>query len=74
MIFLLLSVKVNVSVLSQFPPFDLMTTCHHILVLFSASLDSISLPNKVSEALAHPVWRSVMIKEMDALTDIVLGT
>ena len=36
---------------------------------FIASLDSISLPNKVSEALAPPSWRSVMIEEMDALTD-----
>ena len=35
---------------------------------FIASLDSISLPNKVSEALAHHGWRSDMIKEMDALT------
>ena len=35
---------------------------------FIASLDSISLPNKVSKALAHPGWRSAMI-EMDALTD-----
>ena len=36
---------------------------------FVASVDSISLPNKVSEALAHPGWRSAMIEEMDALTD-----
>ena len=36
---------------------------------FIASLDSISLPNKVSEALAHPGWRSAMIEEMDVLTD-----
>ena len=36
---------------------------------FIASLDSISLPDKVSEALAHPGWRSAMIEEMDALTD-----
>ena len=36
---------------------------------FIASLDSISLPNKVSEALTHPGWRSAMIEEMDALTD-----
>ena len=36
---------------------------------FIASLDSISLPNKVSEALTHPGWHSTMIKEMDALTD-----
>ena len=38
---------------------------------FIASLDSISLPHKVSEVLAHPGWRSVMIEEMDALTDNV---
>ena len=36
---------------------------------FIASLDSISLPNKVSEAVAHPGWRSVMIEKMDVLTD-----
>ena len=36
---------------------------------FITSLDSISLPNKVSKALAHPGWRSAMIEEMDALTD-----
>ena len=34
---------------------------------FIASLDSISLPNKVYEALAHLGWRSAMIEEMDAL-------
>ena len=37
--------------------------------LFIVSLDSISLPNKVSDALAHPGWRSAMIEEMDALID-----
>ena len=36
---------------------------------FIASLDYISLSNKISEALAHPGWRSVMIEEMDVLTD-----
>ena len=36
---------------------------------FIASLDSISLPHKVSEALAHPGWHSAMIEEMDALID-----
>ena len=36
---------------------------------FIASVDSISLPNKASEALTHPGWRSVIIEEMDALTD-----
>ena len=36
---------------------------------FIASLDSISLQNKVSEALTHSGWRSAMIEEMDALTN-----
>ena len=36
---------------------------------FIASLDSISLPNKVSKALAYPGWRNAMIEEMVALTD-----
>ena len=36
---------------------------------FIASLDSISLPNKVSETLAHLGWHSAMIKEINALTD-----
>ena len=36
---------------------------------FIASLDSISLPNKVYEALAYPGWCSAMIEEMDPLTD-----
>ena len=36
---------------------------------FIASFDSISLPNKVFEALAHRGWRNAMIEEMDALND-----
>ena len=36
---------------------------------FIASLDSISLPNKVYEALACPGWRSAMIEEMNALAN-----
>ena len=36
---------------------------------FIASLDYISLSNKVFEALAHVSWRSAMIKEMDFLTN-----
>ena len=36
---------------------------------FIASLDSISLPNKVYEALTHPGWHSAMIEKIDALTD-----
>ena len=46
-------------------------TCSFIVLspLIITSLDSISLPNKVSKVLAHLGWRSVMIEEMDALTD-----
>ena len=36
---------------------------------FIASLNSILLPNKVFEALAHFGWRTAMIDEMDVLTD-----
>ena len=36
---------------------------------FIASLDFISLPNTVYEALSHPVWRSAMVDEMQALDD-----
>ena len=36
---------------------------------FIASFESISLPNKVFEALAHPGWHSAMIEESDALTE-----
>ena len=31
---------------------------------FIASLDSISLPNTICEALSHPGWHSAMVKEM----------
>ena len=41
---------------------------HSCSCSYIVSLDSISLPNKVSEAFAHPSWRNAMI-EMDALTD-----
>ena len=34
---------------------------------FIASLDSISLSNKVSEALAHPGWLRAIIEEMDVV-------
>ena len=37
--------------------------------MFIASLDSISLPNKVSEVLAHSGWLGAMIEEIDVLTD-----
>ena len=36
---------------------------------FIASLDSISLPNIVCEALSHSGWRSAMVEEMQALDD-----
>ena len=36
---------------------------------FIASLDSISLPHNVREALSHPGWLSTMVKEMQALDD-----
>ena len=36
---------------------------------FIASLDSISLPNTVREALSHICWRSAMVEEMQALND-----
>ncbi|CAH9055335.1 unnamed protein product [Cuscuta epithymum] len=34
---------------------------------FIASIDSISIPKSVKEALAHPEWRLAMIEEMNAL-------
>ena len=34
---------------------------------FIASLDSISFPNTVREALSHPGWRSAMMEGMQAL-------
>ena len=36
---------------------------------FIASLDSISIPKTVCEALSHPSWRSAMVEEMQALDD-----
>ena len=36
---------------------------------FIASLDSISLPNIVCEALSHLGWHSAMVNEMQALDD-----
>ena len=35
----------------------------------STSLDLISLPHTVHEALSHPGWRSAMVEEMQALDD-----
>ena len=36
---------------------------------FIASLDSISLPNTIREALSHPDWRSAMVEDMHVLDD-----
>ena len=36
---------------------------------FTTSLDSISLPNTIREALSHPGWRSAVVEEMQALDD-----
>ena len=36
---------------------------------FVVTLDSISLPNTVHEALSHLGWRSAMIEEMNVLDD-----
>ena len=54
MIFQLLFVKVNVSVLTQSLCLFLINICHFPLVpLLHTSIDSISLPNIVCEALSH---------------------
>ena len=68
MIFLLLFVKINVSVLTKFPHFVLITICHHISVLLLHPW-ILSLPNTVCEALSHPGWRSAMVEEMQAFDD-----
>ena len=68
MIFRLLSLKVNVSVLTQSLCLFPITICRlplipllHLLILF--------LPNTVREALSHPGWRSTMVDEMQDLDD-----
>ena len=63
MIFQLLFVKVNVSVLTQSLHLS-SSSCS-----FIASLDSISLPNVVCEALSHFGWCSAMVEEIQALDD-----
>ena len=52
--------------ISSFCSYDRLSTQSCSFIAF---LDSISLPNKVFEALAHPGWRSAMIEEMDVLID-----
>ena len=36
---------------------------------FIASLDSISIPKTIHEAISHPHWHNAMIEEMNALDD-----
>ena len=52
--------------ISSFCSYDHLSSCSYS---FIASLDSISVPNKVFEALTHPGWRNAMIEEMDVLID-----
>ena len=70
MIFLLISVKVNVSVLTQF--LNLFLIYNHFSsssCSFIAFLDYISLPNTVRQALSYPSWSSAMVDVMQALDD-----
>ena len=41
----------------------------HSSCSFIASLDSITIPKTVHEAISHPGWRNAIIKEMNALDD-----
>ena len=53
-------------------PISLFVSYNHLSsssCSFIASLDFISLPNTVREALSHPDWRSAMVDEMQALDD-----
>ena len=55
-----------------FHPISSFCSYNHLssyLCSFIASLDSISLPKTVYEALSHPCWRSAMVEEMQALDD-----
>ena len=48
-------------------PISSFSSYNHLLshsCSFIASLDSISLPNSIFEALSHPGWCSVMVEEM----------
>ena len=69
MIFLLLFVKVNVNVFTQFSHFCSYNHLSSHSCSFIASLDFISLPNTIHEALSHLSWRSAMVEEMQALDD-----
>ena len=69
MIFLLLFVKVNVSVFIRFPPFPPITIGLLIPVLLLHPLALSCCLKCVHEALSHPGWSSVMIEEMNALDD-----
>ena len=69
MIFQLLSVKVNASLLTQSLYLFRITICRLPLVSFIASLDSISLPNIIHEALSHLGWYCALVDEIQALDD-----
>ena len=69
MIFQLLSIKVNTSLLTQSLYFFHITIFRLPFVSFIASLDSISLPNTIYEALSHFGWHCAMVDEMQALDD-----
>lgn len=50
--------------IASYVSYDNLSTSSCSLV---ATLDSISIPKTVGEALAHPGWRAAMINEMNAL-------
>ena len=53
-------------------PISLFVSYNHLSTFscsFIASLDSISLPNTVCEALSHPGWINAMVNEMQASYD-----
>ena len=60
---------VNVSVFTQFPHFCSYNHFSSYFCSFIESLDSISLPKTVSEALSNPGWNSALVEEMQALDD-----
>ena len=53
-------------------PISLFVSYNHLSsssCSFITSLDFISLPNTVYEALSHPGWRNAMVDEMQVLDD-----
>ncbi|TYK05026.1 Cysteine-rich RLK (RECEPTOR-like protein kinase) 8 [Cucumis melo var. makuwa] len=62
-------VKVNVLALILLLLLSLMTNYHIRHVLFVKSLDFISIPKTIQEALSYFGWRNTIIKEVNALDD-----